>query len=266
MFIDVSSDSIALIFRAQFHVLLDAENKGNRHVFILLQGIISSPDGITPSPRDATSSSQTITSSQGDVTRCVRLRQWTDTFRCTSLAHCVLCEVRTDSVYKALILTFIELRLSFLHNHTCCAQCTVPQFMSEQPMYRTHPKYPQSVKYEYLYIRTYRLCFGVYSTVLELVLLWQVTSLWRRDKSAISRLTLPWYYTRFFCTLPCGHKMTGEKVKVKQFLYRPGQALRVTRGWGSQISRQSAREACKVVNPAYRPHLPPGNNPGTHFS
>jgi hypothetical protein len=52
---------------------------------------------------------------------------------------------------------------------------------------------------------------------------------------------------------------------IKQSNYRPGQALRVLGGWGSQISRQSAHEYKKVVSFTHRSPLPPEIILGTPF-
>ena len=51
--------------------------------------------------------------------------------------------------------------------------------------------------------------------------------------------------------------VTQYKVKVKQFNYRPGQALRVPGVWDSHVSRESAQEGGKVVSPTRRSPLHP---------
>jgi hypothetical protein len=52
------------------------------------------------------------------------------------------------------------------------------------------------------------------------------------------------------------------QLPVKQSNYRPWQAVRVPRGWGSQILRQLAHKCGKVVSRTPRSPLPPENIPG----
>jgi hypothetical protein len=66
-----------------------------------------------------------------------------------------------------------------------------------------------------------------------------------------SKITFPLFYVLFVDAVNSGGK------KVKQFLYRPGQALRIPGGYGFQISRQSEHEGGTVVSPMHRPPLPP---------
>ena len=47
-----------------------------------------------------------------------------------------------------------------------------------------------------------------------------------------------------------------KSVVVKEYHYRPGQALRFVGDWSYQISRQWAHEDSKFVSPMHRPPLP----------
>jgi hypothetical protein len=67
---------------------------------------------------------------------------------------------------------------------------------------------------------------------------------------------------RGYSTAPIFFALT-RTVKVKESRNRPGVAQRVPGGLGSQISWHSAHGG--EVSLTYRPPLPPGNVPGTHF-
>ena len=65
-----------------------------------------------------------------------------------------------------------------------------------------------------------------------------------------------------YCQLHVAYLVT---CKAKAIPLQAGQALRVTGGWGSQISRQPAHEGGKVVSSMHRAIYPPppGNIPST---
>jgi hypothetical protein len=61
---------------------------------------------------------------------------------------------------------------------------------------------------------------------------------------------LPSHTVKVFTT---NIRIHPEKVKVKQSLYKPVQALRVSGDSGSQISRESANESGQIASPTHRP-------------
>ena len=81
------------------------------------------------------------------------------------------------------------------------------------------------------------------------------------------------FYTNVMIVIAMQNRQKNVFLLVKQYHYRPGQALRVPGGSGSQTSWQSAHEDGKVVSTlddlwlalrTDRLYLP-GNIPGTHF-
>jgi len=60
-------------------------------------------------------------------------------------------------------------------------------------------------------------------------------------------------------------KFYAVNIKVKQSRYRPGVTQKGSRKLRFPDFITTAQDVGKVVSLRYRPHLPPGNTPGTHF-
>jgi len=58
---------------------------------------------------------------------------------------------------------------------------------------------------------------------------------------------------------------SNAPIQAKLSLYRPGQAPRVSGGWGSEIFRRSAHEDGKIASPTHRPPLLPRIYPWYSF-
>ena len=74
-------------------------------------------------------------------------------------------------------------------------------------------------------------------------------------RSSASKLSGHCYVYVGLCKLHSFYKCVKSKGKTS--LYWPGQAVRIPRGWGSQISRPSTHENGKVIGPMHQLPLPP---------